>query len=154
MNSFFSEMRNQLNMTRQFTSEEVSKPTVRFVHLLTQGLSYVRQDARLAGLIIIVANIFFTEIALQLTDLLKNVLRGCSSLDGKRIFIFSPFFITVLAGMNVALAKGLKSQLNPLTIVGISMVSCFSFTILRLPAYRSKKESGVTQIISYTPRSN
>jgi hypothetical protein len=106
---------------------------------LKQALEYIRQDARIAGVTIAVANIAIIETARVIAGLADRCL-GVFGEDkelsegailAKSVTVLS-VFSSIIVGLNVALYRELKAPLSPLAAGVISTATCVSYIVFRL----------------------
>lgn len=142
MNININEVRTcfQTEMGFRLVVEQTGELAERSVKVLKQALEYVRQDVRLAGITVAVANVMFLETAVLVAGLADCILvryLGPEEKWSKRTISVNSFVILSLAfslliGMNIALYQGLKLPLNPLVTVAISIASCASCMLFHM----------------------
>lgn len=127
-------IKDQFLSAYQYASEkagELAGHTVKAINqgvvIFNTGLGYVREDVRLAALTFAVVNIIIFELALGISILISN--DKDESPSTVKSYLLLGVFSSILIGTNVALAKGLKTKLTPLTIFAIS-ISCYALDII------------------------
>lgn len=130
MNFNVTEIREQLSIGFQITLEQCGKLSNHSVRIIKEALEPIKHDLRLAGAIVVVANIVFFEIALRLTKLSDKLFSKYvnSEENCKNIFALT-LFSSLMIGINVGLSKGL--QLSPLVTAGISTATVFSYILFK-----------------------
>lgn len=124
----------------QFVLDQGGKFAHHTVRVLNEALRYIRQDSRLAGVTVAVANILFLETAVRMITLVDKAsayLFGPEEKWSERAKGFNALVVltmvsSLLVGMNVALYRGLKSPLTPLATTAIGTATCTSYVLLRL----------------------
>lgn len=146
MDLTISGIKDQLTVGYQYIAEKVGVLAGHTVKMLKISLDAIQQDARLACATIAVANVLFFQIAWLVaivTDYVLTKTVGAdaelkeSTISFKNIVILASATSSLVA-MNVGLAKGLKLNLNPLTVTLVSSGSCvLNFTYY---LWRSSKQ--------------
>lgn len=112
-----------------------------------QGLTYIRNDSRIAGITIAVSNLVFVEtaylVAVEADRCLDKVFGLDENLTETGILMASVFVTALcystIVGLNVALYKGLKSPLSPAAAMAISIATCASYIFIRLWSAQDKE---------------
>lgn len=132
MNTYFTLVKTYLNEGYQISLKLYGKLAYHTVKVL----EHIRQDARLAGVTVVFANIPFLEVAVRVVGVFDRVIGDDAEWSQPALLTKSIGLLTLLigmlAGMNAALAKGLKLPLNGLKMTAISTAACASYILFRL----------------------
>lgn len=135
-----SGIKNQLFAGYQFVAEKTGVLSGHSVRLFKQGLGHLQQDVRLAAATIAVANILFLYTAILIATLLDKLFSFVLGADtelktekrtAKNIVLLT-CMVSALAGMNAALAKGIKTDLSKEAIFAVSTASCVSYIFFNM----------------------
>lgn len=132
MNTYFPRVKNYLNESHQIALKLYGK----LAHHTVKALEHIRQDARLAGVTVVLANIPFLEVAVRVVGVFDRMIGDDAEWSQPALLTKSIGLLTLLigmiAGMNAALAKGLKLPLDGLKMTAISTAACTSYILFRM----------------------